>query len=229
MDKRVVRLEQGRFEKEKIYSENPVQVAKDWKKAGAGIIHVVDLDGARLGKPANLDVVEEIVKNALVDIELGGGLRSVEDIERAFKAGVRFVVIGTSAVMDEGFCRATVERFGEKTIFAVDAKEGKVAVKGWRETSEIAVGEYIKKLEQCGARRIIYTDISRDGMMKGPNLEWLRSIVQMTSLEVIASGGISSIDDIRVLKDLEKEGLTGVIVGKALYEGKINLGEALKL
>ncbi len=227
MDNKVVRLRQGEFDKGKVYSVNPIMAAKEWKAAGARLLHVVDLDGARLGRPVSLDIAAEIIKNARVDIELGGGLRSVENIESAFAAGVYFAVIGTSAVEDEGFCRRLTEKFGDKVIFAVDVKDGKIAVKGWKEVSEIGVDGYIKKLKGAGAKKIIYTDISRDGMMTGPNLEALKSILRLTPLEVTASGGISSIEDIKVLKALEKDGLRAVIVGKALYEGKIDLKEAL--
>ena len=228
LDQRVVRLEQGKFEKEKVYSESPIMIAKKWKDLGAKLIHVVDLDGARLGKPIILDIVREIVDNAKVDVELGGGLRSVEDIENAFKAGARFCVIGTSAVKDEEFCKRLIDKFADKIIFAVDAKDGKVAIKGWKEVSEEDVTEYVKKLETLGAKRIIYTDISRDGMMVGPNLESLKAVLQATSLEVIASGGVSTLEDIRVLKELEKDGLKAAIIGKALYEGKLNLGDAIR-
>lgn len=229
MDKKVVRLEQGRFEKGKVYSENPVLVAKKWKDQGAKLLHVVDLDGARLGKPVNMDVVSEIVKNVTINVELGGGLRNEEDITSAFQKGVHFAVVGTSAVKDEAFCKNLVEKFGDKIIFAVDAKEGKAAVKGWKEVSGKDVTEYIKILETLGGKKMIYTDISRDGMMTGPNLETLKLILGSTSLEVTASGGISSINDIKVLKGLEKDGLKGVIIGKALYEGKIDLKEALNV
>jgi len=227
IEKKVVRLEQGKFNKEKVYSDNPVMVAKEWKNKGAKLLHVVDLEGARLGKPVNLDVIREIVRDVKIDIELGGGLRTEEDIESALKAGVRFVVVGTSAVEGEGFSKRLTEKFGDKIIFAVDAKDGKVAVKGWKELSEKEIEAYVKELEAIGAKRIIYTDISRDGMMSGPNFEILKSILSQTKLEVTASGGISSIDDIKKLKPLEKDGLTGAIIGKALYEGKIKLEEAL--
>lgn len=228
IEKKVVRLEQGKFNKEKVYSDNPVMMAKQWENKGAKLLHVVDLEGARLGKPVNLDVVREIARDVKIDIEFGGGLRTEEDIKNALKVGVRFVVIGTSAVSDEGFCKSVTEKFGDKIIFAVDAKDGKVAVKGWKELSEKEIEAYVKELEALGAKRIIYTDISRDGMMSGPNLEILKSILSQTKLEVIASGGISSVDDIKKLKMLEKDGLTGAIIGKALYEGKIKLEEALR-
>jgi len=229
IDKKVVRLERGEFHKEKIYSENPILTAKKWKELGARTLHVVDLDGARLGKPVNTDVIEEIIKEVKIDIELGGGLRRKEDIESSFKIGVRFAVIGTSAVEDEDFCRGILKKFGDKIIFAVDVKNGKVAIKGWREVYEKDASEYIKKLKDLGAKKIIYTDISRDGMMAGPNLDVLKSLLESTSLEFTASGGVSSIKDIKALKELEGIGLSAVVVGKALYEGKLNLKEALSV
>ena len=173
--------------------------------------------------------MREIVDNAKIDVELGGGLRSVENIVSAFKAGARFCVIGTSAVEDEEFCKRLVTNFIDRIIFAVDAKDGKVAIKGWKEVSGEDVTEYIKKLENFGAKRIIYTDISRDGMMAGPNLENLKAVLHATSLEVTASGGVSTLEDIKVLKELEKDGLKAAIIGKALYEGKIKLEEALRV
>jgi len=229
MDRRVVRLEQGRFDKDKVYSENPILIAKKWKECGADLLHVVDLDGARLGKPINLDVVEEMIKGSGVDIELGGGLRKETEIEAALKAGIKFVVLGTSAVRDAEFSKAMIGKFGEKIIFAVDVKDKRVAIEGWEEVSQKSAEEYVKELESCGAKRIIYTDISRDGMMSGPNLESLKEILSSTTLEVTASGGVSSIEHIKVLKGMEGEGLTGVIIGRALYEGKIDLKEALNV
>ena len=229
MSGKVVRLEQGRFDKEKVYSEDPVSVAKKWKSLGARLLHVVDLDGARSGKPVNTDTVRAIVENAKVDIELGGGLRNEKDIESAFETGARFAVIGTRAVKDEVFCRRLAEKFAGKVIFAVDSKNGKLAIRGWEEVSNEDVTGYIKKLEKLGAKKIIYTDISRDGMMTGPNQETLKSILESTSLEVTASGGVSSVDDIKALKGLERLGLKAVIVGKALYEGKLDLKEALNV
>lgn len=229
IEKKVVRLERGEFDKEKVYSENPVLIARKWKNLGAKLLHIIDLEGARLGKPVNLDVVAEIAEEVKIDIELGGGLRTKEDINAAFTAGVRFCVIGTSAVMDEVFCKVLLDNFGEKIIFAVDVKNGKVAIKGWKEVSKRDPLEYIKKLEALGAKRIIYTDISRDGMMVGPNLAALKAILNETSLEITASGGVSNIEDIKILKGLEKDGVTSVILGKAIYEGKIDLEEAIRV
>lgn len=228
MDQRVVRLERGEFGTEKIYSENPVKVAEKWRDCGARLLHVVDLDGARLGKPVNLDIVREITKSVRIDVEAGGGFRSIADIDRAFRAAAYLVVIGTSAVSDEAFVKSAVQKFKDKIIFAVDAKDGRVAVKGWKEISGEGVLEYAQKLESLGAKKIIYTDISRDGMMEGPNLEVLKSILESTTLEVTASGGISGIKDIKELKKMEHLGLSGVIIGRALYEGRIDFREALR-
>ena len=228
MDRTVVRLRQGKFGTEKVFSGNPILVAKRWKDEGARLLHIIDLDGARMGKPVNLGTVKEIVENVKIDVEVGGGLRNKEDVEKAFAAGVKYVIIGTRAVKDEEFASFLIKTYKEKVIFAVDVKDKKVAVQGWKESSELGVLEYAERLQHLGARRIIYTDISRDGMMNGPNLENLRSLLNDTWLEVIASGGISSIDDIMVLKMLEKEGVVGAVVGMALYEGKIDLRKALQ-
>ena len=227
IDKRVVRLEQGKFDKEKVYAENPIMIAKNWKEKGATLLHIVDLDGAKIGKPVNLDVVGDITKE--VDVELGGGLRNESDIESAFRAGVKFVVIGTSAVRDENFRSNLIKKFGEKIIFAVDVKDGKVAIKGWKEVSDKNALDYIKDLEGVGAKRIIYTDISKDGMMGGPNFEVLKSILENTNIKVTASGGVSKIEDIKKLKEIENDGLDSVIIGKALYEGTIDLKEAISV
>lgn len=228
MDQRVVRLERGDFGTEKIYSENPVKVAEGWKDCGAQLLHIVDLDGARLGKPVNLDIIREITRSVKIGVEVGGGFRSVADIDNAFRAAVYFVVIGTSAVLDEALVSNLIRKYKDKIIFAVDAKDGRVAIKGWKEISGEGVLEYAQKLERLGAKKIIYTDISRDGMMKGPDLETLKSILESTTLEVTASGGVSGIDNIKELKKMEHLGLSGVIIGKALYEGKIDFREALR-
>lgn len=224
----VVRLEQGDFDSKKVYSDDPVRVAGEWKAEGADILHVVDLDGAREGRPVNLDVASAVSRQVKIDLEFGGGLRSADDIDMALKNGVRFAVVGTKAVTDVKFCSEIIERFRERIIFAVDVKDGMVRIKGWEDVSQVGIFDYVKKLESLGAKRIIYTDISRDGMMKGPNLDGLRSLVRSTSVEVIASGGVSTIEDIKALKKLENGAIYGVIVGKALYEGKIKLGEAMR-
>ncbi|MBN1353789.1 MAG: 1-(5-phosphoribosyl)-5-[(5-phosphoribosylamino)methylideneamino]imidazole-4-carboxamide isomerase [Candidatus Omnitrophica bacterium] len=227
MDKKVVRLQQGEFNKERTYSENPILVAKEWKEQGAQRLHVVDLDGARLGKPVNMDVVSYMIRSVNIDVELGGGLRRYQDVEAAFKIGARFAIVGTRAVSDEAFCRKLIDSFGDRIIFAVDAKDGKVAIKGWKEVSENTIVEYIKNLESMGAKKVIYTDISRDGMMSGPNLETLKEVLESSSLDVMVSGGISDIRDIKVMKGLEKYGLKGIVIGMALYEGRLDLKKAI--
>jgi phosphoribosylformimino-5-aminoimidazole carboxamide ribotide isomerase len=228
IDKKVVRLEQGEFGKMKVYAENPVAMAELWQKRGAKLLHIVDLEGARLGKPVNTDVINEIIKNIKLPVEVGGGLRNDKDMDTLFNIGANYAVVGTSGLKDEAFCRRMVTKYGEKIVFAVDVKHGKVAIRGWKEVSETDAAQYIKKIQDFGAKRIIYTDISGDGMMTGPNLEVLKTVLSSTSLEVTASGGVASIEDIKALKELEQDGLHSVIVGKALYEGKLDLGEAIK-
>jgi len=224
---KVVRLEKGRFDREKVYTDDPVEKAKEWSDLGAKVLHVVDLDGAKIGKPQNLSVIKKIVDSTGLDIELGGGLRDEKNIAEAFSLGIKYAVVGTSAVQDSGFCTRMIKKYKDRIIFAVDVKDGMVAIKGWQESSNTAVAEYLRRLEKIGAKTIIYTDISKDGMMAGPNIAALSEILSATSLDVIASGGISRLRDIKVLKGLEKDGLKGVIIGKALYEGKIDLKEAL--
>jgi len=224
---KVVRLEKGRFDREKVYTDDPVEKAKEWSDLGAKVLHVVDLDGAKIGKPQNLSVIKKIVDSTGLDIELGGGLRDEKNIAEAFSLGIKYAVVGTSAVQDSGFCTRMIKKYKDRIIFAVDVKDGMVAIKGWQESSNTAVAEYLRRLEKIGAKTIIYTDISKDGMMAGPNIAALSEILSATSLDVIASGGISRLRDIKVLKELEKDGLKGVIIGKALYEGKIDLKEAL--
>ena len=224
--KKVVRLERGMFDREKVYSDDPVRFAQKWKDEGAELLHLVDLDGAKIGRPVNLDILKKIKENVKIEIELGGGLRTEENIEEAFSSGADFAVIGTSAAGDYNFCKNLLSKFKEKIIFAVDVKDGKVAIKGWEETVDKGALEYVKELENLGATRIIYTDISRDGMMNGPNLDSLKKILEETSLMVTASGGISNIEDIKLLKTLGKR-IDSAIVGRALYEGKIDLKEAI--
>ncbi|MBL7158543.1 MAG: 1-(5-phosphoribosyl)-5-[(5-phosphoribosylamino)methylideneamino]imidazole-4-carboxamide isomerase [Candidatus Omnitrophica bacterium] len=223
---KVVRLEVGRFDKVKIYTDDPVEKAKEWSDLGAKLLHVVDLDGAKIGKPQNFDVIKKIADSTELDIEMGGGLRDEKNIAQAFSLGIKYAVVGTSAVQDSGFCTRMIKKYKNRIVFAVDVKDGKVAIKGWQESSDTDVAEYLSRLEKMGAKTVIYTDISKDGMMAGPNIAVLKEILSSTSLDVIASGGVSRLADIKVLKGLEKDGLKGVIIGKALYEGKIDLKEA---
>lgn len=224
----MVRFVQGRLDK-KIYSKDPVKTAKHWVRQGAKLIHVVDLDGAATGTPANLDIVKEIAKTAGVPVQVGGGIRTNETIETLLGCGVSRVILGTKAVEDEEFLRKGLKKFKDKIIVSIDAKEGEVLTKGWQAgCANIDTLEFACALKEMGFKQVIYTDISKDGTLRGPNIQGTKRLLG-TGLSVIASGGISSLEDIKKLKKLEVEGLTGIIVGKALYEGKFSLSEALKL
>ncbi len=224
----MVRFVQGRLDK-KIYSKDPVKTAKHWVRQGAKLIHVVDLDGAATGTPANLDIVKEIAKTAGVPVQVGGGIRTNETIETLLGCGVSRVILGTKAVEDEEFLRKGLKKFKDKIIVSIDAKEGEVLTKGWQAgCANIDTLEFACVLKEMGFKQVIYTDISKDGTLRGPNIQGTKRLLG-TGLSVIASGGISSLEDIKKLKKLEVEGLAGIIVGKALYEGKFSLSEALKL
>ncbi|MDD5449721.1 MAG: 1-(5-phosphoribosyl)-5-[(5-phosphoribosylamino)methylideneamino]imidazole-4-carboxamide isomerase [Candidatus Omnitrophica bacterium] len=226
-DGKVARLTRGDFKFEKVYSDDPLSVAKKWEEAGARRIHLVDLDGAISGEFKNLSLIEKILKNVKVPVELGGGVRSEAIIEEALKRGVAYVIIG-SRLVDEDFSAKIIKKFGDKLIMGVDAKDGKVAISGWTKKTKIGYIDFIKKLSALGAKTVIFTDIATDGMLKGPNVEAIKKILSETKMEIIASGGVSSIDDLLILKRLEVKGLIGAIVGKALYENRFDLKEAIE-
>jgi len=229
-DGKVVRLSQGKFTQEKVYSQDPVAVAKKWHDIGALRIHLVDLDGALKGELKNLDVLRRIKDQVNVPVEFGGGIRTLDAVERVFEMGADYVILGTKACEDEAMLKEILKRHNEKTIISIDAKGGFVATDGWTKVSDIKAIDLAKKVESLGARVIIYTDISKDGMMKGPNLEAIENMLgSVKKLLVIASGGVSSLVDLMALKQLEAKGLYGVIIGKALYENKISLEEALEI
>ena len=226
---KVVRLVQGRFEK-KVYSADPVKTAKHWARQGAKLIHIVDLDAAIDGKAPNFDIVGRIIKEAKVDVEFGGGVRTEAIARKLFDAGVSKVVIGTKAVEDNKFLSGLFKKHKEKVIVSIDEIDGNVYVRGWRSKGKAEKTlEFAAKLKGMGFKRIIYTDIKKDGTLKGPNIQGIKKILKETGLEVIASGGISSIGDIIKLKELEKYGLAGAIVGKALYEGRFTLRKAIEI
>ncbi len=229
LDGKVVRLEQGNYQRVKVYSEDPIEIARRWKDKGAGLIHIVDLDGARDGKPKNLESVGEIIKTIGIDVELGGGIRNFETIEKVFDIGASKAVLGTAAIIKRNFSHKCITKYsGEKIIFSLDAKNKQVFSDGWGLDSGYVLNDLIKEFDSMGLKRIIYTDIMKDGMMTGPNMQGIKDVLKATNLEVIASGGISSIDDIKRLKMLEGDGLEGVIIGKALYEGRIDLAQAIE-
>lgn len=227
---RCVRLLQGRADAETAYFDDPAEAARLWKEGGAEWIHVVDLDGAFEGAPRNWESIEKIAA-AGTKLQMGGGIRSEETIERALSAGVNRVILGTIAFENEEFIHRVVDRFGDKIAVGIDAKGGKVAIKGWVDTTELTALDLAKRVTDAGVQTIIYTDISTDGMLTGPNIAAQKEMLETVQCNVIASGGVSSRDDIIALKELEKThpNLLGVIVGVALYERKVDLADLVEI
>ena len=222
-----VRLRQGAFKDITIYSDAPEKVAAHWQEKGASFLHLVDLDGALAGDSVNEEVIRRIADTVSIPIEIGGGIRSGEAVERMLGLGVRRVIIGTKAVEHPEFLRDMVRTFGEEAIVAgVDAKDGMVAVEGWEKVSSLTARDLCLTMKEYGVRHIVYTDISRDGMLSGPNVEATRKLTEETGLDIIASGGVSCMED---LKCLHEAGIRGAIIGKALYENRIDLAEAVRL
>lgn len=222
---RCVRLRQGDPSQQQVFSEDPVEVARKWEAAGARALHVVDLDGAFEGRPANLHMVARIARAVSVPIQLGGGLRSIDSIARALVAGADRVILGTAAI-GPGLLAYAVHRWGARVLVGIDARSGMVAVRGWREVTAVRAADLALAVQKAGVSEIIYTDISRDGMLEGPNFESIAEMAKMGA-RIIASGGVSRLEDVRRLAELEPEGITGVIIGKALYTGAISLPEAI--
>jgi phosphoribosylformimino-5-aminoimidazole carboxamide ribotide isomerase len=216
-----VRLLQGT-----IYSDDPVSMAEHWVNLGAELLHVVDLDGAFSGEQSNLDTVKAIREAIHIPIEVGGGIRSIDRIEMLVSLGVERTILGTSAAREPEMVREACKRFPGRVFIGIDAKDGKVAVKGWEEVTELDAVEFAKKMESFGAAGIIYTDIARDGMLTGPNIAAMSKMVQEVTIPVIASGGVSNLDDIKNLSQVKN--LWGVITGKALYAESLDLKEAIK-
>ena len=228
-DGRCVRLTQGRFDKEQIFSDDPVEVAQIWQKKGAKRLHVVDLDGAFHGEPKNIDIVKQMVKSIDIPIQLGGGIRDIETIEKYISLGIDWVIIGTSAVIDTSLVEKAVSKYSDQIIVGIDTRDGMAAIKGWLEVSELKGINLALKMQDLGVKRIIYTDVTRDGMLTSPNIENISEILDKTKVNVIASGGIASIEDLLEFKKLDQKRLEGVIVGKALYLDKIDLEEAIEV
>lgn len=225
-DGRCVRLVQGQFNDVTVYSDDPVEMALNFEKLGAEYLHVIDLDGARLGEPRNTAVISEMAVKMGIPLQLGGGIRTIEMIEILLCKGIQRVILGTSAVKDPELIKTAVATFGSNLAVAIDARDGMVAIEGWARTSEFTAIGFARKMEELGAGTIIYTDISRDGMLTGPNLRAMEEMSKAVGIEVIASGGVKSIEDIKNLKDI---GMSGAIVGKALYTGDVDLREAIKI
>ncbi|MCX7709817.1 MAG: 1-(5-phosphoribosyl)-5-[(5-phosphoribosylamino)methylideneamino]imidazole-4-carboxamide isomerase [Clostridia bacterium] len=224
-DGKCVRLLQGRFDEVTVYSENPVEMAEKWESTGAQYLHVVDLDGARSGEPKNLTVVSEIASKLKIPVQLGGGIRTMETIQSILGKGIERVILGTSAVKSPELVKEALKTYGNRIVIGIDAKDGMVAIEGWEKTSDFTAVDFAKKMRDLGAKTIIYTDIATDGMLAGPNLKAMEEIVKATGIDIIASGGVSKVEDI---KNLKGTGVAGAIIGKALYTGNIDLKEALE-
>ncbi len=225
-DGQCVRLKQGEFKEITVYSQKPEEVAALWQSQGATFLHLVDLDGALAGRSVNDKVIKKIADTVSIPIEIGGGIRSEEAIESMLSLGVARVIIGTKAARNPEFIRDMVKKFGQDRIVAgVDAKDGMVAVEGWEKISGITASELCNRMKEYGVRHIVYTDISRDGMLTGPNVEYTKKLTEETGMDIIASGGMSSMEDLR---QLYHAGVCGAIIGKALYEKRIDLKEAIE-
>jgi phosphoribosylformimino-5-aminoimidazole carboxamide ribotide isomerase len=223
---RCVRLKQGDYSRETVFSDDPVAVAKGWVEQGADRIHIVDLDGAKAGTPTNGDVIRRIVAAVPVPCQLGGGIRTDADLEAVFGWGVRWAVLGTKALQDPSWVRAVAMRFPDRVVLGLDARDGYVATDGWLETSHTKATDLAQQVESAPLAAVVYTDIARDGMMSGPNFEALNGIRSATRLPVIASGGVSTLEHVRRLTE---DRTPGCIIGRALYEGTFRLSEALAL
>lgn len=223
-----VRLYQGDYDRSEVFNENPVEVAKSWAEQGATRLHVVDLDGAKEGRSINLDAIEAIVRAISIPVQVGGGLRDRNSISQLLNLGVDRAIVGTVAVEQPELVKQLTQEFPGKIVVGIDARNGKVAIKGWLETSEVAATELAQQMAKMGAAAIIYTDIHRDGTLTGPNLDALRELAEAIDIPVIASGGVSSLRDLLNLLAIEPLGVTGAIVGRAIYTGDVNLAEAVR-
>jgi phosphoribosylformimino-5-aminoimidazole carboxamide ribotide isomerase len=224
-----VRLLQGRKEAETVYSDDPAAMARQWALAGAKLIHVIDLDGAFEKSPQNLDAIKRILKAVDTPVQLGGGIRDEQTARMFLDLGVRKVIIGTAAIKNSDWVVRTAERFPDRIVVGIDARNGKVAIEGWTENTQIKAVDLAKRFENCGVAAINFTDIHRDGMQVGPNIEETRKLAEAIDIPVVASGGVATIKDIQNLLPLEAVGVIGVITGKALYSGTLNFRESLAL
>ena len=224
-EKKAVRLYKGDYNEMTVYSHNPLEIARDFEKCGAKYIHMVDLEGAKDGTTPNISIVREVVENTALFVEIGGGIRSMEALDAYFSVGVGRAILGTSAVSDEKFLINALERYGEKIAVGADIKDGYVAIKGWVTKSEYTTEAFFEKMCSLGVKTVICTDISKDGAMLGTNRELYRTLSEKFNINIIASGGVSTMEDVVALRDMS---LYGAIIGKAYYVGSIDLGEAIR-
>lgn len=225
-DGKAVRLFKGDYEKMTVYSENPIEIARDFEQKGAKYIHMVDLEGAKDGSTPNLNIVKQIANETSLFVEIGGGIRNIETVKTYLENGVDRVILGTAAVNDEEFLKQAVKEYGDKIAVGIDIKDGFVAIKGWTEKSEYSGFDFCQKMQNLGVKYIICTDISKDGAMQGTNRQLYKELSEKFSVNITASGGVSSLEDIKALKELN---LYGAIIGKAYYIGAIDLKEALEV
>lgn len=226
LGRKAVRLLKGDYNQVTVYSDSPLEVAEKFKSLGATHIHMVDLDGAKYGTSPNMDIVAEVAENTGLFVEIGGGIRSMDTVKKYIDAGISRVILGTAAICDEDFLKEAVKAYGEKIAVGADVKDGKIAVKGWLEQSDVTLDEFFLKMQELGVKDIICTDISRDGAMRGTNLELYRELSEKYSLDITASGGVSSIEDVKRLREMN---LYGAIIGKAYYTGAVDLKEAIEV
>lgn len=224
-DGKCVRLFKGQFSDVTVYGDSPAEMARKWESLGGEFIHVVDLDGALKGHGVNAAQIKEICESVKVPVQTGGGIRTMEDIEKKLACGINRVIIGTKAVSDNDFVKQAVKKYGSKIVIGIDAKDGMVAIEGWEKTSNFTAVEFAKKMAAIGVQTIVYTDIATDGTLAGPNIQAMTEMTKSVDADIIASGGVGSIDHIKALAGT---GVEGVIVGKALYTGNVNLTEAIK-
>lgn len=224
-----VRLFQGRLDSETVFSDDPAAMAKRWENEGAEVIHVIDLDGAVEKSPKNLNSIERIIESVEAYIQVGGGIRTAKTAKMYLDLGVKRVIIGTEAIKNPNFVKDACKAFPDQIVVGIDARDGLVAIEGWTETTRIKAVDLARRFEDCGVAAINFTDIHRDGMETGPNIEATRRIAEAVSIPVVASGGVSTIEDIKKLMPLEAVGVVGVITGRALYSGSLSLKEAIEV
>lgn len=224
-----VRLLKGDFAQETVFSDDPAAMARKWQQQGARFLHLVDLDGALAGKSQNLATVKAILAAVTIPVELGGGIRTMENVDEVLALGVRRVILGSVAVRNPDLVKAACAKYGDRVVVGIDAKDGIVAVDGWGVSGNVQVGDLAREMGKAGVRTIIYTDIARDGTLEGVNVEATARLARESGIQIVASGGVKSVEDIRALKPYEKDGIEGVIVGKSIYMGTLDLQEAIEI